>query len=65
MKFQKQRLANPPRGTSDRGWQGTGATLVALVAASQANLLRLRIPLTKLYFLSLDTIEEVQLFFFC
>ena len=50
VEFQKQRLANPRRGTSDRGWQGAGATLVALIAATKANLLRLRIPQTKLYF---------------
>ena len=58
--FKKQRLANPRRGTGDRSWQGAGAILVALVAAAQANLLRLRIPQTKLYSLSLETIEKMQ-----
>ena len=36
--FQNQRSANPRRGASYRGWQGAGATLVAQVAATQANL---------------------------
>ena len=62
MEFQNQRLANPRRGTGDRRWQGAGATLVALIAATQANLLRLRIPHKKLYFLSLGTIEKIQPF---
>ena len=61
VKFEKRRLANPRRGTSDRGWQGTGATLVALVGATKDNLLGLRIPRTKLHFLSLDTIGKMQL----
>ena len=56
-----QHLLNLCRGTSDSGWQGTGAALVALVAATRANLLRLRMPQTKLYFLLLDTIEKMQL----
>ena len=33
--FNDQHLADPPRGTCDRGWQGADATLVALVAAAQ------------------------------
>ena len=57
--FQDERSANPRSGTSDRGWQGAGATLVALVAATPTNIFWLRIPQTKHYFLSLDTIEKI------
>ena len=57
--IRNQRLANSCRGASDPGWKGTVATIVALVAATQANLLGLRIPKTKHYFLSLDTIEKM------
>ena len=55
-------MAHPRRGTSGPGWQGTGANLVAPVAATQATLLRLRIPRAQLDFLSLKTIERMQLF---
>ena len=58
---QNRRVANSRHGTSSLGWQGTGGSLVAPVAATQANLLRLQIPRAQLDLLPLCTMEITQL----
>ena len=51
-------FCNIRRGARTSSWQGTGATLVALHAATQQPSL-LRVSKTKHYFQSLDTIAKM------